>query len=78
MTATITLIPFTEFEHNPASVFHRVTDASKVAMVALMQWVEREGITLVDVQVITPHTARMGAVEVPRDEYLSLLRDAVQ
>ena len=60
------------------SMFHRVSDASKVAMVALMQWVEREGITLVDVQVTTPHTARMGAVEVPRDEYLLLLRNAIQ
>ncbi|MGD9932443.1 MAG: leucyl/phenylalanyl-tRNA--protein transferase [Dehalococcoidia bacterium] len=60
------------------SMFHRVTDASKVAMVALMQWVEREGVTLVDVQVITPHTESMGAVEIPRRQYLVRLQQAVE
>ena len=53
------------------SMFHRVTDASKVAMVAMMQWAEREGIRLIDIQVLTEHTARMGAVEVGREEYLA-------
>ncbi len=60
------------------SMFHRVTDASKVAMAALMQWVEREGIVLVDVQVTTPHTERMGAIEIPREEYLALLQAATR
>ena len=59
------------------SMFHTVTDASKVAMAALMQWAEAEGISLVDVQVLNPHTASMGATEIPRSEYLARLRDAI-
>ena len=59
------------------SMFHRVTDASKVAMVAMMQWAADEGIELIDIQQLTPHTASMGAVEVPRREYLRRLRRAV-
>ncbi len=55
------------------SMFFRVTDASKIAMVAMMQWATDEGINLVDVQVLTPHTARMGAVEISRAEYLERL-----
>jgi leucyl/phenylalanyl-tRNA--protein transferase len=60
------------------SMFHRRTDASKVAMAAMMQWAEDEGIVLVDVQVLTPHTQRMGAVEIPRDEYLARLDAAIE
>lgn len=59
------------------SMFHTVTDASKAAMAGLMQWVEAERITLVDVQVLNPHTASMGAVEIPRSEYLARLREAI-
>lgn len=57
------------------SMFHRVTDASKIAMVALMQRARDVGAGLVDVQVITPHTQRMGAIEIPRREYLHRLAD---
>ncbi|MFN0094869.1 MAG: leucyl/phenylalanyl-tRNA--protein transferase [Dehalococcoidia bacterium] len=60
------------------SMFFRVTDASKVAMVAMMEWVESEGIELVDVQVVTEHTARMGAVEISREEYLRRLAAALR
>ena len=59
------------------SMFHRVTDASKIAMVAMMQWAADEGIELVDIQQLTPHTASMGAIEIPRTEYLQRLRQAV-
>jgi leucyl/phenylalanyl-tRNA--protein transferase len=59
------------------SMFHRVSDASKVAMVAMMQWAEGTGIELVDVQVLTEHTERMGAVEISRDEYLDRLARAI-
>ena len=52
------------------SMFHRVTDASKIAMVAMMQRANDVGARLVDVQVITAHTRRMGAVEIARREYL--------
>ncbi|MFO0809281.1 MAG: leucyl/phenylalanyl-tRNA--protein transferase [Gemmataceae bacterium] len=60
------------------SMFHRVTDASKVALAALVQRLRDCGFTLLDVQIINPHTERMGAIEIPRDEYLARLRDAVE
>lgn len=59
------------------SMFHRATDASKVAMVAMMEWAEATAIEVVDVQVLTPHTEAMGAVEIPRDGYLALTRRAI-
>ncbi len=59
------------------SMFHRVSDASKVAMVALVQHARAIGIELIDVQVLTDHTERMGAVEISRDEYLDRLEVAV-
>lgn len=57
------------------SMFHRVTDASKVALAALDQVAQREGIALIDVQLLTPHLASMGALEIPRAEYLRLMRE---
>jgi leucyl/phenylalanyl-tRNA--protein transferase len=51
------------------SMFHRVTDASKVALVATVEHLGRRGFTLFDVQWVTPHLASMGAVEVRRAEY---------
>ncbi|MGE5594889.1 MAG: leucyl/phenylalanyl-tRNA--protein transferase [Hyphomicrobiales bacterium] len=59
------------------SMFHRVTDASKVAMVAMMGHAERLGLHFIDIQVITPHTARMGAIEIPRREYVARLARAL-
>lgn len=58
------------------SMFHRQTDASKAAMAALVQHAAQVGVELVDVQVLTDHTARMGAVEIPRAEYLRRLEAA--
>ncbi|MBA4180154.1 MAG: leucyl/phenylalanyl-tRNA--protein transferase [Anaerolinea sp.] len=52
------------------SMFHRVTDASKVALAALVQRARDAGAGLIDVQVISDHTRRLGAVEIPRREYL--------
>jgi len=59
-------------------MFHRITDASKVAMAAMMAHLERRGFELVDVQLLTPHLASMGALEIPREEYLERARHAVQ
>lgn len=57
------------------SMFHRVTDASKVALVDLARrWGEAGG-RVVDVQLPTEHLCRMGAEEMPRAEFLSLLAD---
>ena len=52
------------------SMFHRRTDASKVALVACARSVAAAGIDLFDVQMLTSHLARFGAVEWPRDAYL--------
>jgi len=60
------------------SMFHRVTNASKVALVALMDHLRRRRYTLVDTQWITPHLARFGATEIPRPTYLRRLNDALQ
>lgn len=59
------------------SMFHRVTDASKVALARLVGHLNARGYQLLDVQQWTEHTGRMGAVEVPRREYLRRLAEAV-
>lgn len=59
------------------SMFHRVTDGSKAAMVAMAQHAAAIGVRFIDVQVLTPHTASMGGVEISRDEYLARLKDAL-
>ena len=60
------------------SMFHRVTDASKVALVALIERLRRRGFALLDVQWLTPHLARFGGIEIPRTEYLAALKDALR
>jgi leucyl/phenylalanyl-tRNA--protein transferase len=60
------------------SMFHRATDASKVALVHLVRWLTATGATLLDVQWTTPHLASLGAIDIPRDEYLQRLATAIQ
>ena len=55
------------------SMFHRQRDASKVALAHLMRHLQTRGFTLVDIQVLTDHTERMGASEIPREHFLSRL-----
>ena len=59
------------------SMFHRVTDASKVALVSLVDRMTRRGFTLLDIQWVTPHLQQFGAVEVPRRQYLNRLAQAL-
>lgn len=59
------------------SMFHRRTDASKVALAALVERLRARGFVLFDVQMTTEHTERMGAVTIPRADYLRRLRAAV-
>jgi len=59
------------------SKFFRVRDASKVALVHLVAHLRSRGYQLLDVQQLTPHTARMGAVEIPRSRYLARLGEAL-
>jgi leucyl/phenylalanyl-tRNA--protein transferase len=56
------------------SMFHRERDASKVALVALVDHLNRRGFTLLDTQWITPHLLQFGAAEIPRTEYLRQLK----
>jgi leucyl/phenylalanyl-tRNA--protein transferase len=59
------------------SMFYRVSDGSKVALVALVERLRERGYVLLDVQMKTPHTERMGATDISRTEYLRRLRQAV-
>ena len=59
------------------SMFHRATDASKVALVGLAQHARAVGVQLVDVQMPTPHLTSMGAVTMTREQYLHALARAV-
>jgi leucyl/phenylalanyl-tRNA--protein transferase len=59
------------------SMFHHTTDASKVALVALVERLRTIGAVLLDVQWLTPHLASLGAVEIPRPAYLDRLSVAV-
>lgn len=59
------------------SKFHYVRDASKVALVALVERLAAQGFTLLDVQYVTPHLATMGAVWVSRREYLRRLGESL-
>ncbi|MEN9709280.1 MAG: hypothetical protein RIQ68_1688 [Pseudomonadota bacterium] len=59
------------------SMFHRATDASKVALMHLAARLRAGGFRLLDTQFITPHLATLGAVEVPRDAYHVMLDDAI-
>jgi leucyl/phenylalanyl-tRNA--protein transferase len=58
------------------SMFHRVTDASKVALFALVGRLRSRGFRLLDIQWLTPHLEQFGAVEVSREEYLTRLAEA--
>jgi leucyl/phenylalanyl-tRNA---protein transferase len=58
------------------SMFHRATDGSKVALVDLADRLRRAGASLIDVQMTTPHLASLGAVDVPRRQFLHWLRHA--
>ena len=59
------------------SMFHRRTDASKVALVALVERIRDRGFELFDVQFLTPHLEQFGAKEIPREAYLARLEAAL-
>ena len=60
------------------SMFHHVTDASKVALGALVERLRTRGFRLLDVQWVTPHLERFGAIEIPRADYLQQLEQALR
>jgi leucyl/phenylalanyl-tRNA--protein transferase len=59
------------------SMFSTARDASKVALVHLVARLKAGGFRLLDVQFMTAHLSQFGAVEVPRDDYVRLLDEAV-
>ena len=59
------------------SMFHRATDASKVALVHLAARLRLAAYVLLDTQFVTPHLATLGAVEIPRPDYRRALATAV-
>jgi len=59
------------------SKFYRVRDASKVALAHLVAHLRARGCRLFDIQQLTPHTARLGAIEIPRKVYMRRLAEAL-
>ena len=59
------------------SMFHRERDASKVALASAVERLFAEGITVFDVQFLTPHLESLGAYEIPRAEYLERAKKAI-
>jgi leucyl/phenylalanyl-tRNA--protein transferase len=59
------------------SMFHLARDASKVALKYLVREMQSRSMELLDVQWLTPHLATLGAVSIPREDYLGRLARAV-
>jgi leucyl/phenylalanyl-tRNA--protein transferase len=59
------------------SMFHHETDASKAALVALVDRLQRRNFSLLDTQWVNPHLVQFGAIEIPRADYLRRLKQAV-
>jgi leucyl/phenylalanyl-tRNA--protein transferase len=60
------------------SMFHRATNASKMALFHLVRRLNELGYRLLEVQFMTPHLKSLGAIEIPSDQYLNQLRAAIQ
>lgn len=60
------------------SMFHQSVHASSYALVFLVERLRDRGFELLDIQFMTNHFARLGAREIPREDYLSRLRRAIQ
>jgi leucyl/phenylalanyl-tRNA--protein transferase len=60
------------------SMFHHVTNASKIALVALVEHLRAQKFALLDTQWLTPHLQQFGGLEISREHYLRLLRRAVE
>lgn len=60
------------------SMFHRVTDMSKVALFHLVERMKGRGMTLLETQFMTPHLKSLGAVEISRARYMKRLGEALR
>lgn len=59
------------------SMFHLVTDASKISLVFLVEFLREHDFLLLDTQYLNPHIAQFGAYEITHQEYVKLLRRAI-
>ncbi len=60
------------------SMFSRMKNASKVALNALVNILKNNGYLLLDIQYITPHLRQFGAIEIPKENYLKILGNALK
>lgn len=60
------------------SMFHKSTDASKVALYYLVEWLKANDYQLLDMQYLTPHLESMGGIEVPAENYKEILRNSIK
>lgn len=60
------------------SMFSRKTDASKIALVALVELLRERGFRLLDTQWMTPHLRQFGGYEMPRENYHQTLAEALK
>ncbi len=59
------------------SMFTRITDASKIALTYLIQFLKTQGVSMIDCQQQTAHLASLGAAPIPRSEFIAHLRQAI-
>ncbi len=59
------------------SMFHTETDASKIALIYLVDYLKKNDFILLDTQFLNPHLKQFGAIEIPDAEYMNLLYDAI-
>lgn len=59
------------------SMFHRATNASKMAMAHLVERLQAGGFVLLDTQFLTPHLESLGGIEIPREDYEERLAEAL-
>jgi leucyl/phenylalanyl-tRNA--protein transferase len=60
------------------SMFHKTTNASKLAMLSLVEFLKRQGAEFIDCQMQNPHLASLGCIEVSRPTFLTMLTDQSQ
>ncbi len=60
------------------SMFYKETDASKFALYHLIKHMKKQGMTLLEVQFMTPHLKSLGAIELAADDYLDTLAEAIK
>ena len=59
------------------SMYHKVTDASKVALFHLIKHMQKQSMALLEVQFLTPHLKTLGAIEISDEKYILMLQDAM-